>query len=33
MEKAVDSYRFISGITRRMLRTWVEMETPRPIPF
>ncbi len=33
MEKVVDSYRFISGITRRMLRTWVEMETPRPIPF
>src|SRR5512133_1785642 len=33
MDKKVDSYRFISGITRRMLRTWVEMETPRPIPF
>lgn len=31
--KEVDSYRFISGITRRMLRTWAEMETPRPIPF
>jgi hypothetical protein len=28
-----DSYRFISGITRRMLRTWVEMEKPRPIPW
>lgn len=33
MEKTVDSYRFISGITRRMLRTWIEMEKPRPIPF
>ncbi len=33
MEKTVDSYRYISGITRRMLRTWVEMEKPRPIPF
>ena len=33
MNKTVDSYRFISGITRRMLRTWVEMEKPRPIPF
>ncbi len=33
MERTVDSYRFISGITRRMLRTWVEMETLRPIPF
>lgn len=33
MEKTVDSYRFISGITKRMLRTWVEMETPRAIPW
>ena len=33
MEKTVDSYRFISGITRRMLRTWVGMEHPRPIPW
>jgi D-proline reductase (dithiol) PrdB len=33
MEKTVDSYRFISGITRRMLRTWIEMEKPRPIPW
>jgi D-proline reductase (dithiol) PrdB len=33
MEKLVDSYRFISGITRRMLRTWVKMEELRPIPW
>lgn len=33
MTKVVDSYRFISGITRRMLRTWVGMETPRSIPW
>ena len=33
MEKTVDSYRFISGISKRMLRTWVEMEKPRPIPW
>lgn len=33
MEKTVDSYRFTSGITRRMLRTWVDMEKPRPIPW
>ena len=33
MDKTVDSYRFISGITRRMLRTWVGMETPHPIPW
>lgn len=28
-----NSYRFIQGITRRMLRTWVEIEQPRPIPW
>ena len=33
MGKTVDSYRFISGISRRMLRNWVEMEKPRPIPW
>jgi D-proline reductase (dithiol) PrdB len=33
MENTIDSYRFISGITKRMLRTWVEMEKPRPIPW
>jgi len=32
-EKIVNSYRFISGITRRMLRTWVGMEKPRPSPW
>lgn len=33
MPKTVDSYRFISGITKRMIRTWIKMETPRPIPW
>jgi D-proline reductase (dithiol) PrdB len=33
MKKTVDSYRFISGLTHRMLRTWVAMEHPRPIPW
>jgi D-proline reductase (dithiol) PrdB len=33
LEKTVNSYRFISGMTRRMLRTWVDMEKPRPIPW
>ncbi len=33
MPKEVDSYRFISGMTKRMLRTWVEMEQPRAVPF
>jgi D-proline reductase (dithiol) PrdB len=31
--KKVDSYRFITGISRRMLKTWVDMEKPRPIPW
>lgn len=29
----VDSYRFISGITRRMIKNWIKMEQPRPIPW
>lgn len=33
MEKTVNSYRFISGISKRMLRTWAEMEKPQPIPW
>jgi D-proline reductase (dithiol) PrdB len=33
MNKTVDSYRFISGITKRMIRTWIGMEKPRPIPW
>jgi D-proline reductase (dithiol) PrdB len=33
MTKTVDSFRFISGITRRMIKNWISMETPRPIPW
>jgi D-proline reductase (dithiol) PrdB len=33
MTKTVDSYRFISGITRRMIKNWINMEQPRPIPW
>lgn len=33
MTRTVDSYRFISGITRRMIKNWIKMETPRPIPW
>jgi D-proline reductase (dithiol) PrdB len=33
VEKTVDSYRFISGITKRMIRTWIGMEKPRAIPW
>ena len=33
MPKTVDSFRFISGITKRMIKSWIEMEKPRPIPW
>jgi D-proline reductase (dithiol) PrdB len=33
MSKTVDSYRFISGITRRMIKNWISIEKPRPIPW
>jgi D-proline reductase (dithiol) PrdB len=33
MSKTVDSFRFISGITRRLIKTWIKMEQPRPIPW
>lgn len=33
MQKTVDSFRFISGISRRMIETWIKMEEPRPIPW
>lgn len=33
MAKTVDSYRFISGITKRMIKNWISMERSRPIPW
>ena len=33
MSKTVDSYKFISGITKRMVKTWIKLETPRKIPW
>ncbi len=33
MEKQVDSYRFISGLTRRMIKSWIDLEKPRLIPW
>jgi D-proline reductase (dithiol) PrdB len=33
MSKTVDSYRFVTGITKRMVKTWAGMEKPRAIPF
>lgn len=33
MDKKVDSYRFISGLTKRMIKSWISLEKPRPIPW
>lgn len=33
MPKTVNSYRFIGGVTRRMIETWIKMEKPRSIPW
>lgn len=33
MDKKVDSYRFINGITKRMVKAWVGMGKPRSIPW
>jgi hypothetical protein len=33
MTKMVDSYKFVSGITKRTIQTWAKMETPRDIPW
>jgi D-proline reductase (dithiol) PrdB len=33
MDRPVDSYRFISGITKRMIKSWISMEQPRAIPW
>jgi len=30
---AMDSYRFLDFISRRIIRAWVEREQPRPIPW
>jgi len=33
MSRQVDSYQFISGFTRRMVKSWIENEEPREIPW
>lgn len=33
MEKAIDSYRYLNGITKRVVKSWIGMEQPRPIPW
>ena len=33
MEKTVDSYRYLSGMSKRMVKNWIKLENPRPIPW
>ena len=33
MTKVVDSYRYIGGVTRRMVQTWIKLEPEREIPW
>ncbi len=33
MDNRVDSYRYISGITKRLVKSWIKMEEPREIPW
>jgi len=31
--KQVDSFRFLDGITKKLVKTWIELETQREIPW
>ena len=33
MAKVVDSYRFIGGMTKRLVKSWIKLESPREIPW
>ena len=33
MRKTVDSYHFIGGVTKRLVKSWIKMESPRAIPW
>jgi len=33
MAKTADPYRFLSGITKRVVKNWIAKEVPRPIPW
>lgn len=33
MTKTVDSYRFLSGISKSMIKSWIKLELPREIPW
>jgi len=31
--KTVDSFRFVGGVTRRVVETWIKMEAPESVPW
>ncbi len=33
MTKTVDSYRFISGLSKNMIKSWIKLESPRAVPW
>jgi D-proline reductase (dithiol) PrdB len=33
MGKVVDSYRFVGGMTKRLIKSWIKLEAPREIPW
>lgn len=33
MNKTVDSFHFVRGVTKRMVKTWIKQEPPREIPW
>ena len=33
MQKSVDSYRFLDGLSRKLIRSWTKLEQPREIPW
>lgn len=33
MTRVVDSYRFLDGITRQLVKSWIKLETPGEIPW
>jgi len=33
MGKVVDSYRFVGGMTKRLIKSWIKLEEPREIPW
>jgi hypothetical protein len=33
MTKVVDSYRFIRGVSKTLIRSWIKLESPREIPW